>query len=334
MSKASSTEISRIPLFNWTLIAKCISDGKWLFIACAIALFAMCWLRAWAVSLISMQSFEVILDNLPKQFQQMFPVDSSWLVTYTGRVALAYEEPMIFLCLAIWCLARSSDCVSGQLGRGTMEMLLAQPISRAQLLLTHSAVTILGILLLSIIAWLGLMGAVHTHSVKEKQVATVKVPYTKFEIPIGKSEEIEVPLATKVKHEFLWHGSVNYFCAGLMLAGLTTLLSSLDRYRWRTLGIATGFYIVQSVIVLLASISPKLSWLGWLSVISNFKPSNCIMNAERHPELVTSLYAFQEESGSLMIAPLGFNLTLLAFALIAYVAAVFIFQRRDLPAPV
>ena len=45
-----------------------------------------------------------------------------------------YEEPMIYMIMTIWCVARSSDVVSGELGRGTMEILLSQPVSRRQAL--------------------------------------------------------------------------------------------------------------------------------------------------------------------------------------------------------
>ena len=42
-----------------------------------------------------------------------------------------------------------------------------------------------------------------------------------------------------------------------MLAAFTTL-ASFDRYRWRTIGIVTSFYIVQSILKMLATAVPGL----------------------------------------------------------------------------
>ena len=41
---------------------------------------------------------------------------------------------------------------------------------------------------------------------------------------------------------------VNFFALGLFLAGLTTLVSSWDRYRWRTIGIVVTFYIAFTIV--------------------------------------------------------------------------------------
>ena len=48
----------------------------------------------------------------------------------------------------MFAIARGSDVVSGELGRGTLEMLLAQPVSRLQVLYTQAAVTLVCLLLL------------------------------------------------------------------------------------------------------------------------------------------------------------------------------------------
>ena len=36
------------------------------------------------------------------------------------------------------------------------------------------------------------------------------------------------------------HGAFNLFCLGVAVAGFSTLVSSLDRYRWRTIGIVVA----------------------------------------------------------------------------------------------
>jgi ABC-2 type transport system permease protein len=326
--------IPRQSLFNRALISKCADDGKWLLIFCFIGLFCMTLARGWAVSLVNMESFQLILDNLPKSFQKMFPVDPAWLVSYTGRVSLAYEEPLILFCLATWCVARSSDCVSGQLNRGTLEIYLAQPISRMQWLVTHSLVTIAGIFLLTLASWLGLMTAVHQAQVTEQVPIRIGIPETSFQIPLPMTHrEVTTALKDKVKEEVLWSGALNFFCAGLMIAGVTTLLSACDRYRWRTLGIATGFLIFQWLIVIISAIAPGSSWLSWTSILSAYKPSLCCSIADQQPQEIWS-FVLNNADEAWMLGPAAYNSTLLLVALGCYLLAAIIFQRRDLPAPV
>ena len=50
-----------------------------------------------------------------------------------------YVHPLVLFSAVIWAIMRGSDCVSGEIGRGTMEMLLAQPVRRTSLYTAHSA---------------------------------------------------------------------------------------------------------------------------------------------------------------------------------------------------
>jgi ABC-2 type transport system permease protein len=93
-------------------------------------------------------------------------VPLSHLLSYPGRIALAYDEPIVVFTISIFAIARGSDAVSGELNRGTLEMLLAQPVSRVQVLATQAFVTLGSLLLLSLATWAG-TGATFTAVVKE-----------------------------------------------------------------------------------------------------------------------------------------------------------------------
>ena len=89
------------------------------------------------------------------------------MFTYPGRIALTYDELIVVMCIAIWSIARGSDLVAGELGRGTMEVLLAQPVSRLRVLLTQATVTTIGVAILAGASWLGIYAGIHTTHVKE-----------------------------------------------------------------------------------------------------------------------------------------------------------------------
>ena len=95
------------------LLRKYVHDAKWLLIACGGTMFAFCWIRVWIVSRLDTGRFKAILDLLPYDWQRFTPVDFDWLITYTGRISLAWDELIVVLCVSIWAIARGSDCVSG-----------------------------------------------------------------------------------------------------------------------------------------------------------------------------------------------------------------------------
>jgi ABC-2 type transport system permease protein len=158
------------------LLRKSVAEGRWLLLACWLALFAYSWMRVWLVSQLEMEAFQNIILEVWDDFQKFSPVPLSQLFTYTGRIARTYTEPVVVVCVAGWAIARGSDCVSGELGRGTMEMVLAQPVSRGRLVLTSCLVTTVGSALLALAVWAGIWIGIRTNVVEQ----TVTRPLLSF----------------------------------------------------------------------------------------------------------------------------------------------------------
>lgn len=141
---------------------KSLREARWLWLSCAALMVTLHLVRAWITSLVPMSDFRGILSFVPAFVQNMFPVSLEQLATTAGRIATSYDDPIVLLICLVWTFARASDVVSGELGRGTLEMTLAQPISRTGYLLTHSAVTVLGAALLALSAWMATFVAIHS----------------------------------------------------------------------------------------------------------------------------------------------------------------------------
>ena len=45
-------------------------------------------------------------------------------------LSIGYVHPLVQIIFCIWAVGRASGAVAGELDRGTMELLLAQPLSR------------------------------------------------------------------------------------------------------------------------------------------------------------------------------------------------------------
>ncbi|QDS95053.1 ABC-2 family transporter protein [Roseimaritima multifibrata] len=319
-------------MIDRVLCKKYVGQASLLWLACGLALFAFAWIRVWVVSLLDMQQFATILKQF-RDFEKYSPIPFDQLITYPGRIGATFDEPIIMVCIVVWSVARGSDVVSGELGRGTLEMLLAQPISRTRLLLSHIVVSTLGLLGLVCVIWLGMWIGIAT-TVFEETVpqATIRIPFINFEIPLENKEPetISVTMSDRVDAGVYAASVVNLFAFGFFVLGLSTLMSSWDRYRWRTIGLVIGFYVLQSVMYGLGKTTEKLAILQQMTFLTCYRPQQFTVLAG--DPTGAGVWRFQA-TGDEFFGPMVYPLILMVLGTIAFVLADRIFNRRDLPAP-
>lgn len=319
---------------NRILLKKSLHEARALFLACFAAMFAYAWVRVWLVSRLDTSRFQSIIELLPNEWTKFSPVDMAWLVTYTGRIAVVYDEPIVVIGMAIWAIARGSDCVSGELNRGTMELLLAQPLSRLQVLFTQAGVTVVGAMLLALAVWAGTAVGIRANTVEEQRAATIQTPFgIALPNPFGEPVKTRVPMSGKVDLENFAPATVNLFSLGFFLAALSTLVSSCDRYRWRTIGIVAGVYFVNFIVKLVGLAADEWRWLLSGSFFTAYEPEEFVSIAAQTPDQTWSLMRYDAAGVATELGPLGYILVLLGLGAACYLAAGAIFHRRDLPAP-
>jgi ABC-2 type transport system permease protein len=216
-----------------------------------------------------------------------------------------------------------------------MEMLLAQPLSRQQILWTQAVVTLVGIAVLAAASWLGVYTGIHTTTVEQPPpAATITVPFLQLEIPnpFVSREPIRVPMSEKVDGRLFVPAAGNLFALGVFLAGFSTLMSAWDRYRWRTIGIVVGTYVVQMAMKIIGLASDRFAWLQYGSFFTAYEPEILVSIAANRPEDTWTL--LQTQQGEFVaLGPLGYIGVLVGVGAFGYLAAAVIFSRRDLPAP-
>ena len=132
-------------MWNTAIWRKTWGDQSLLGLAFAVLWAAFPWLYIGLSSQIEMNAFQdVLLRAIPEDWQKMSGVPFSEVATHAGRVALAFVDPVVVLTATVWGVTRGSDAVSGQLERGTLEMILAQPVRRRALYSTQAFATICG----------------------------------------------------------------------------------------------------------------------------------------------------------------------------------------------
>ena len=321
------------------LIRRRVHEAKWLLLACSVAMIWFCWVRVWIVSRVDTTRFKQILDLLPDDWQKFLTVDFTWMITYAGRVSLAYEELVVVGCISIWAIARGSDCVSGELGRGTTEMLLAQPISRFAVITSQAVVTILGTAVVAGSSWVGNWLGILTTSARQEVTAAWQLPIplpligSEIPIPFAEPKTVYTPMTELVDASLFLPATVNLFAFGLMIAGFSSLMSSWDRYRWRTIGIVIGVYFLQSMAKLAGMAIEEASWLCYLTAFTAYEPELAVRVADLTPEFAWSFAITAEDGSWQAYGPMTYHCLLGGLGVLFYALAVWIFRRRDLPAP-
>lgn len=237
---------------NRALWMKSIADARLLLAALLVLMFGFPWLFVWLTSLVELGAWAMILRGMPGQFESLVGMPIAEMATPTGRIALAYIDPVILFAAVTWAFARGSDAVSGEIGRGTMELLLAQPVRRSSILAVQAVVTTAGAALLALAAWLGTCQGLWA-----------------------------VGLLDRVEPRHFIPAALNLFSLTFFLAALATLASSWESQRWRTIGLMGAIYIVELVIKVIARLAPKLTWLMYATFFGAFEPQILVTHPER-----------------------------------------------------
>lgn len=271
---------------NAALWRKALRDA-WLQLAVSsVLLILFGWCFVWLMSLFRPGMITAILDYLPSFVEPLIGVPLAKLATATGRISILYVHVVTLLVCLGWAIGRGSDVVSGEISRGTMDLLATLPVRRWWLVVASGAVTAIGAAVLAFSIWGGSLLGLQT-----------------------------VTLPEAVASERYLPGVLNLFAMTFCVAGITALLSACDRNRWRTVLLAGGFFVVASVVKLIARLWAPGAWLKYLSVLTAFEPQQLILLA---PE-VTRPMAWQ------------YNSALIGLGLTAYAIAAVVFSRRDIP---
>ncbi len=284
---------------NVALWKKSWNESRWLLAGCMAIMFVAHWLRVWLSSYLPSQDLASMLSFLPEFIEPLLPVSYKQIATPAGKIAAAYDDPIVLLLVTVWAISRGSDAVSGEVNRGTMEMVLAQPVTRLGVLGTQSAMTLLGAIALGATALAGTALGLATIALEETVSASVFVP-----------------------------AALNLTAVTVFLAGVTTMVSSASNSRGHTIGVVGGFYAFSMLLKAIGRLAPGWKWLNYISYFTAFEPQLLVGDPKR-----AWIWWSATADGSFELGGLGYDSILIGLGLLFYLVALGIFYRRDLPAP-
>jgi len=238
-------------MWNTAIWKKTWGDQRVLVLSLIALWTGFPWLYIWLSAQIPMPAFQdVLLRAIPKDWQRLSGVPFTEVATHAGRVALAFVDPVVVLAATVWGITRGSDAVSGQLERGTMEMVLAAPVRRVAVFVTQALATTVAAALLCAVLFVAVWTAI-----------------------------VFGPWAGKVDPLRFLPAVANVFGLMVCVAGISAGVSAADSYRWRTVGILCGFYVFSILAKLVGRLSSPLWWVGYVSFLNAYEPQRLVGDA-------------------------------------------------------
>lgn len=243
---------------NLAIWKKALAEAWLQLLVSGVALLLFGWVFVWMMSQVPHRAFGALLRWLPDWVEPIMGVPLADLAGPTGQLSLIYVHVVTLLVCVGWAVGRGSDPISGEIGRGTMDLILSLPIWRASVLVAPAVVATLGAAILAGALMLGI------------QIGLTTIDF---------SDAVSL-------RQFL-PGSINLFCLMFFMSGVTVFFSSWNRNRWRVISLAAGYYVISVIIELVGRLWEWGGWLRYCSFSTAFQPHLLILKPEE-----TGLFAW------------------------------------------
>jgi ABC-2 type transport system permease protein len=232
---------------NRALWQKAVSDA-WLHLAVSsLLLVFFAWIFVWLMSHFPTDAASFLLKWL-SFLKPLMQVPIEMLASRAGQISVLYVHVVTVLVCIGWALGRGSHSISGEISRGTMDLLLSLPVWRVTVMVIPAVIATLGAAALAASVWLGTAIGFATVNLGEPMTAAQFTP-----------------------------GAVNLFAMTFCVTGVTTLISACSRDRWRTIALGGGFFIVSFIVEMMRRLWPDGWWLKYCTFLSMFQPQELIL---------------------------------------------------------
>src|SRR5579871_3928248 len=269
-----------------SLVAKLLRDVRWplLGVLLLLAGFECLWVKitqriagqllpllmglasAWPISKSQLEN--TLFEGPGKIMRTLMGGENINLEKARDMLSVGYVHPLVITILCIWAMGRASGAIAGEIDRGTMELLLAQPVRRSRLILAHLGIDLLTIPLLCLSMWAGTMLGVWLVGPIELSSEDLK----RFPFPVQLDPEA-LRLDPVIFGPGLWNVAALVFA----VSGYTLWLSAGGRFRYRVLGVAVLLTLVQFLVNVIGQMWDAVAWLRPFTVFYYYQPQQIIL---------------------------------------------------------
>ncbi|MCV0402498.1 MAG: ABC transporter permease [Chloroflexi bacterium] len=179
--------------------------------------------------------------------EEMLNIGSGSLFTLPGSITLGLQHPIALSLIGIFAVGASATAIAGERARGTLEVLLARPISRTELYVS----VLVALLLTSTVVLVAILGGM---------VGSAAV--------IGLAGELDMAQTPLVL--------LNGF--GLWAAFVTFGLAASVTFDWPgpAIGLSVGWILLHYFLEILGSLWADAAWTQEYSLLHHFNPGEIL----------------------------------------------------------
>jgi ABC-2 type transport system permease protein len=237
----------------------------------------------------------------------------------TEFLAISLLHPVLLIMCVVWGVGRAAGAIAGELDRGTMELLMSQPIPRSRLLRAHLLVDCIVLPTLCLSFYAGTQFGLATAGPFVPNFAALdEIPQLKnfprdtTPLPISGTGQIA--------------GLVNTLAFLFAISGMTLAFSAYGRSRWKVVGYAVLVLVTMFVANTIAQLWEPAGFVRPLTFFYYYQPQRAMIEGNWLVDLNKS-WNFGRPVEVPAVA------VLFAVGAAGYALALRVFTRRDLPAP-
>ncbi len=237
---------------SWTLLRGTLHQRRSSIFWFCISLLLYSWMMVWFWEQMG-SVYSKMLENYPQEVLALFGGNEVSFASMGGFFQVEYLGLMWMIIIAAAVVIFAGKAFSGEIGAGTMELLLAQPISRVRVAVTRVVAFIGYALLLNIFTF---------------------VPIQLF----GPAYGVELDAGP------FW----TVFALGILftlgIGGFAMLLSSMFRDSGKPVAIASGVLLLFWIADMVANVSEAAEFFDPVNIVTYWQPGVIINGGEAQPE--------------------------------------------------
>lgn len=329
---------------TFTLVRKLLRDSRWplLVICLLLFVFSFIWVGiakkvtteiAPAIEIISRSGGldpqlveKVVFSGPGKISQAVLGGTGIRFERPTDFLVVEMLHPVVIILVGLWAVGRAAGAVAGELDRGTMELLMSQPVPRNRLVVAHliADAVLIPVIVLSLVLGTQL-GVLANGPFKVNLNVFEQLPADKLAMLRLVVDFKSIPTELPVRPAGQWPAALNLMALMFALSGITMLISACGRNRWRAIGWASLMGVLMFIGNVVGQLWESASVVRPFTAFFYYQPQHIWLNGNWWANLGEAW-----PGADVPVPPVAI---LFALGAIGYALALRVFTRRDLPAP-
>jgi ABC-2 type transport system permease protein len=176
------------------------------------------------------------LDKLPSYFKTFLGGEAVQYGNIAGLISIGYQDPLVLILYMIYAVGVPTALLSGEVQRGTMELILSRQTAKTQIYICAGLITVIGMFALVAVMFLGTVAATRLYNFEQ-----------------------DVPLYT------FFMLAINGGILACAVGGIALLAAACFR-RGTAVGVAIAYLVANYFAEIFAAWWPRMKWLEPINI--------------------------------------------------------------------